>query len=572
MKKVKKLKIEPNPKAKIYCRVSTEKQANKGHSLETQDQILQAVAQERGYRYDKTYKDGGWSGTLLNRPGITSLLEDLRKETAQCVVLMYDVTRAARDVDVYSFLTSEIKKMGHRYEYNDFIPSERPQDKFMEGVGVLQGQYTRDIGKQKTTETMQRLFKEGYYQFPPPFGYICAKQSPSGLITPDPDVKPIIKEVFEGYLYGRFLKYVDIKRFLESHPVIQQKQTQYKKKYGVNKNTPERILKCMVYAGIIECEDWGTGIVKAKHEAIIDEETFFQVQDKVAGRIPSNLRIREKSQLNDMFPLRGFIHCEACGRKLTGAIHKKKYPHYFCYNKPCNCELSNKNVRKGDIEEQFLSMLEGIKPNKQLLTMIKETCMQAHKKWIEYYTKNQKFLAAQAESKNQEKRALIKRITDTKNTTLINSYEQELITLETEIAELQNHINDEPGLDLIPQLGTVIDEVLSIMSKPRELWLSGDIGQREAVFRSVFKGNLTYHAQNGFGTVERSQIYKLFDAIANDEVQMVAHIADNWNSIMAEFARVYEIIASAGILNKTANSNVNLRTLGNTYKLLTARA
>ena len=80
----------------IYVRVSTQQQAEKGYSLQTQIDACKKKAEELGASSVKVYKDDGYSGAYLERPA----LDDLRDAVSQKLhdaIIIYDIDRLARD-------------------------------------------------------------------------------------------------------------------------------------------------------------------------------------------------------------------------------------------------------------------------------------------------------------------------------------------------------------------------------------------------------------------------------------------------------------------------------------------
>jgi len=53
-------------KALVYCRVSTEEQAEKGYSLDTQEKLCRSFAENNGYGVLSVFRDEGKSGTTLS--------------------------------------------------------------------------------------------------------------------------------------------------------------------------------------------------------------------------------------------------------------------------------------------------------------------------------------------------------------------------------------------------------------------------------------------------------------------------------------------------------------------------
>jgi len=73
----------------IYARVSTEEQAVKGSSIESQ---IEACINKAGTTDVLRYIDDGYSGELLERPGLNKLREDVEKGLIDKVIC-YDPDR-----------------------------------------------------------------------------------------------------------------------------------------------------------------------------------------------------------------------------------------------------------------------------------------------------------------------------------------------------------------------------------------------------------------------------------------------------------------------------------------------
>jgi len=72
--------IDYRPRVLAYCRVSTDQQADSGHSLADQEQRLRGYAQSLGMKLDTVFVEGGVSGAkqFSRRPKGADLLKTLR--------------------------------------------------------------------------------------------------------------------------------------------------------------------------------------------------------------------------------------------------------------------------------------------------------------------------------------------------------------------------------------------------------------------------------------------------------------------------------------------------------------
>jgi site-specific DNA recombinase len=83
-----------------YVRVSTEKQADFGVSLEAQTAKVQAMAVVQGVELAEIIVDRGESAKTLNRPGLLRLLDLVDSGSVQTVIIakLDRLTRSVRDL------------------------------------------------------------------------------------------------------------------------------------------------------------------------------------------------------------------------------------------------------------------------------------------------------------------------------------------------------------------------------------------------------------------------------------------------------------------------------------------
>ena len=99
------------PRAVLYARVSTAKQARRGYSLAQQFEALRGFAARAGYGVLAEITDAGQSGTTLRRPGMHRLRE-LVAAGGVSVVLVQDLDRFVRDPEHLLYLRQEFGRHG----------------------------------------------------------------------------------------------------------------------------------------------------------------------------------------------------------------------------------------------------------------------------------------------------------------------------------------------------------------------------------------------------------------------------------------------------------------------------
>jgi site-specific DNA recombinase len=87
-------------KAIGYVRVSTERQADRGISLEAQAEKIRAMALVQGAELVETIVEGGESAKTLNRPGMAKLLTLIEKGKVEAVIVakLDRLTRSVKDL------------------------------------------------------------------------------------------------------------------------------------------------------------------------------------------------------------------------------------------------------------------------------------------------------------------------------------------------------------------------------------------------------------------------------------------------------------------------------------------
>src|SRR5579872_6644910 len=83
-----------------YVRVSTDRQADQGVSLEAQEAKIRAMATVQGVELHEVIVDGGESAKSLNRPGMERLLSMVNAGEVKAVIIakLDRLTRSVKDL------------------------------------------------------------------------------------------------------------------------------------------------------------------------------------------------------------------------------------------------------------------------------------------------------------------------------------------------------------------------------------------------------------------------------------------------------------------------------------------
>ena len=95
----------------LYIRVSTEEQALNGDSLRTQREELTKYALKNGFHIFGIYEDDGFSATNLKRPALQRLLNDVKQNKINRI-LITKLDRLSRGVRNYYKILDALDEHG----------------------------------------------------------------------------------------------------------------------------------------------------------------------------------------------------------------------------------------------------------------------------------------------------------------------------------------------------------------------------------------------------------------------------------------------------------------------------
>jgi site-specific DNA recombinase len=120
-----------NPRVSVYVRVSTQRQAQ-AQTIEQQLDRLRDHFREQGLELDAEaiFRDDGYSGASLNRPGLDRLREAVRAGEVT-LVWMTAPDRLARSYVHQVLLLEEVKQAGCQVEFLERPMSQDPHDQLL---------------------------------------------------------------------------------------------------------------------------------------------------------------------------------------------------------------------------------------------------------------------------------------------------------------------------------------------------------------------------------------------------------------------------------------------------------
>ncbi|EIE50556.1 resolvase-like protein [Citreicella sp. 357] len=247
-----------------------------------------------------------------------------------------------------------------------------------------------------------------------------------------------------------------------------------------------------LYAGYVEAPKWGVHVRQGHHEGLIDFETYQQIQDVLEGK---KRRPAARADINEDFPLRGFVACDCCGNAMTGAWSKGKYRHYAYYRcQTRTCENKGKSVPVAKMDEGFANILKGTLPAKELFELAKAMLRDAWNMRLALALGEKEALQKQLADIDGQLEGMLDRIVEANSASVVRAYESRIEKLERDKLVLQEKINKS-----VPPKGRLEDCIelsLKFLSSPWNIWKNGDFAVRQTVLRLAFAEPLRC-SQNG---------------------------------------------------------------------------
>lgn len=205
--------------AVIYCRVSSIKQTKVGDGLNSQETRCREFARMKGYAVIEVFRDDV-SGSLIDRPGMKSMLAFLRRRRAKgTVVIIDDVSRLARGLQAHLELRGAIAKAGGNLESPSIEFGEDSDSILVENLLASVSQHQRQKNGEQVKNRMSARVMNGYWVFQAPVGYKYVTVPGRGkMLKRDEPAASVVQEALEGYAAGHFESQADVMRFLQDHP------------------------------------------------------------------------------------------------------------------------------------------------------------------------------------------------------------------------------------------------------------------------------------------------------------------------------------------------------------------
>ena len=341
-------------RAVIYARVSTQRQADDGVSMESQIEQCRVKARALDAEVVEVFRDDGVSGRSDKRPGFQAALAYCAAHRVNHFVC-WSTSRFGRNLEDALKNTKQLSEWGTRAAYVHQDIDLDTDAGWMLGVmtGMMDEVYSRNVARD-TLRSMITASRDGFFVGGrAPFGYRIEKVGKRSRLAVDEDQAVIVRKMYElALIEGLGAQAVALR--MNAVGLLRDDKT-----WG--KNSVAMILKNPSYMGerlfnqiknkTREPKDESDVVRVASHPAIVSKEDFEKVQAMMKNRVPHEVGGTPKS----CFAFTGLLKCGICSNPLqilngTGR-GAKLYNYYGCMahkNGAARCCLKNFPAEKFD--------------------------------------------------------------------------------------------------------------------------------------------------------------------------------------------------------------------------------
>jgi site-specific DNA recombinase len=326
----------------LYERVSTDLQAEAGHSVPEQQDRLEKYCKAMNWKCYRHYTDAGFTGTNINRPALQKLIKDVQaKRIEKVIVYKLDrLSRSQKDTlllieDIFLANDCDFISMSENFD------TSSPFGRAMIGILAVFAQLEREQIRERMAMGKFARAKEGKFggSAKVPIGY---EYVDGELVTNEFEKMQVIR-IFEEYANGSPV--AKIARELNESGMIH--------KYG--KWTPRcvrNILEKKTYLGYTPYHDeW----YKGSHEAFFSEDLYNRVHSLLRQRTMEHIQKGMRFGKATSY-LGGLLYCKQCGgkyaKKTTYGHKREKRMYYVCHSR----SMRSKHLVKGECHNDIWRM------------------------------------------------------------------------------------------------------------------------------------------------------------------------------------------------------------------------
>lgn len=461
-------------KAILYIRVSTDEQAEKGYSLNHQEERLKAYCAMHDIEVVQMFKED-FSAKTFDRPEFNKVLRFLKLKNHGVNLLLFTKwDRFSRNTSDSYKTMGMLSKLGvDQQAIEQPLDLSVPENKLMLAFYLASPEVENDRRALNVIVGMRRGMKEGRWMCSAPKGYKnITLENGDKRIVPS-ETANIISWAFDEFSKGIY-------------SLDEVRKECVKRGLKCSKQSFSRIMRNPLYQGIIHIpafKDEPASQVRGLHEAIISTDLFQKVQEILDGRGRKRFYV---VSAKDELPLRGFLLCPSCNRNWTGSASTGgsgiKNWYYHCSG---GCTVRFKAM---DINNSFSEKLKTLSFKEEAKELYQSIVKKVFESSGEEKTKSKARLLEDIQNnKNRLNKAqemlLDNLLSASEYSDIKKRYESHIRSLEQQILEAGENES---------QFRTYLLKGTQLLRNINSTYNEADINLKQRIIRSVYKEKMTF--------------------------------------------------------------------------------
>lgn len=527
---IKPSEIEPIEKrAVIYCRVSSNKQADDWWWLENQEEMGRNYCRKEWIIVDKVFYDKGVSWGKKEREAFNECVAYLGQMNKKFKRITHfvcrDLSRISRpDLDdIWAAFELEARIKQYGVIIVDIVwgtKDETDLDKLVKGVRYSIAWYQRKEIYDLCKWGRETRLKEWYWPFSEvPTGYKRTKVwwKTNYVDEINWPVASILKEWLELFANDPNMTQAELHKYFVS---------KWLKMYKSYIEKMFQLHRLYFYAWYIIYPERGIDtLIEWKHEWFISLETANKIKDKLQKKAPVIKRTKKE---DDTFILKHMITCTWCGRKLTWWITRKsnwqEYHYYWCQREWCP---ERDNIPQDKLENQLFEMISQCQLPEPMKKLFDETLENVRWDTEKNWDKIVEWKKRRLEAIKNKKKDIQDSIMDTRmSEKLKESFYEQWDELDAEEEMIKEEISNDAVLRV--HRNSSIQKIKELIRNPLIFWTNplSDTNLRTKVLEVRFWNSLSYSKSEWIQTSDEPVLYN----VLRDLSQKSTIIYQGWDS------------------------------------------
>ncbi len=383
-------------RAALYARVSTERQERQ-QTIDSQLTALRGWAAAGGHQLaeEHVFRDEGYSGARLDRPGLDALRDAVRDGAVDLVAVL-SPDRLARRYAYQVLLLEEFRRAGCQVTFLQHPISDDPNDQLLLQIQGAIAEYERAVLGERFRRGKLQKARDGHYlggRAPYGYRYVPRHDAVPGHLVVD-DAEAELVRMLYGWLGDEQMTIRQILKRLNAGPHYPRSG-----RHPWSPSVVHHILADPIYAGTAYANrysfvppmkprrDRGPRGHEASCRRLKPREQWIAVAvpalvdagtwDRAHAQLARNATLSFRNNSKHNYLLRCLLTCRTCGLAMFGRTYaatasQPERRYYQCHGKDCimtarPAACPSRNVKAGEIEAAVWEHVAGLLSDPQQL-------------------------------------------------------------------------------------------------------------------------------------------------------------------------------------------------------------